>query len=67
MQIRKMIMVAAVAVAGFAGLAATTGGAEAAQIKSRDCKPIRIAIFKNRIHVRCAVIKSQAYTADIPY
>ena len=67
MDIRKMIMVAAIAAGGFAGLSAMAGSAEAAQIKSRDCKPTRIAIFKNRIHVKCAVIKSQAYTADIPY
>jgi hypothetical protein len=67
MHFRKIIMVAAVAMAGFTGLAVMAGSAEAAQIKSRNCKPTRIAIFNNRIHVKCAVIKSQAYTADIPY
>ncbi|MCH8203174.1 MAG: hypothetical protein IH996_08720 [Proteobacteria bacterium] len=67
MHIRKMIMVAALVVGGFAGLSAMTGSAEAAQLKSRACKPTRIAVFRNRIVVKCAVIKSQAYTEDIPY
>ena len=65
MHIRKMIMVAAVAVVGFSGLSAVSSSAEAAT--SRNCKPTAIAIFNNRIHLKCAVIKSQAYTEDIPY
>ena len=65
MDIRKIIMIAAVAVVGFAGLSAVSGGAEAAT--SRNCKPTAIAIFSNRIHLKCAVIKSKAYTEDIPY
>ena len=67
MNIHKILLVAAIAAGGFAGLMVVANNAEAAQIKARDCKPIRIAVFRNRIHVRCAVIKSQAYTADIPY
>ena len=65
MDIRKIMMIAALAVGGFAGLAAMAGSAEAAT--SRNCKPTAIAIFKSRIHLKCAVIKSQAYTEDIPY
>ncbi len=65
MDIRKMIMVAAIVAGGFAGLSAMAGSAEAAT--SRNCKPTAIAIFNNRIHLKCAVIKSQAYTEDIPY
>lgn len=67
MHIRTIVIAAALAVGGLAGATAMTGSAEAAMIKSRDCKPVAIAIFKNRIHLKCAVIKSKAYTADIPY
>ena len=65
MRTRKVIILAALVVSGFAGLSAMAGSAEAAT--SRNCKPTAIAIFNNRIHLKCAVIKSQAYTEDIPY
>ncbi len=65
MDLRKILVLAALVVGGFAGLSAMAGSAEAAT--SRNCKPTAIAIFNNRIHLKCAVIKSQAYTEDIPY
>lgn len=49
------------------GLAFVPGSAGAAQIKVRNCKPVEVAVFSNRIHVKCAVIQGQAYTGDIPY
>ena len=45
----------------------TTAAADAAQIKSRNCKVTEVAVFSNRIHVKCAKIDSQPWTGDIPY
>lgn len=41
--------------------------AHAAQIEYRTCKPVEVAVFKTRFHVRCEPIDGKAYTGDIKY
>lgn len=52
---------------GLAIAGATLIAATAAEAKARNCTPTEVAVLGNRFHVKCAVIKDQAYTGDIPY
>lgn len=38
-----------------------------ADTRTRVCQPVEVAVFQNRLHVRCAPISEQAYTSDIRY
>ncbi len=62
---RLSLTAAALAALGVGVIAAPSPAA--AQVQSRDCNPTEVAVFSNRIHVRCAPIPSKAYTSDIPY
>jgi|GEM_PF-2987744 len=42
-------------------------GLTVANAQGRACDPTEVAVFSNRIHVKCAPIKGKAYTKDIPY
>ena len=44
-----------------------SGTAAAEDIVSRACSPTEVAVFSNRIHVRCAPIEGQGWTKDIPF
>lgn len=39
----------------------------AEKVQSRSCKPVEVAVFANRIHVKCAPQADKAYTGDITY
>jgi len=49
-----------------AGVALVAGSGASAQ-QSRLCEVDQVAVFANRIHVKCVPIASAAYTKDIPY
>ena len=38
-----------------------------ADTRSRACKPVEVAVFGNRLHVRCEPINGQAYTSELRY
>lgn len=48
-------------------LAAPAGMALADKIDSRACKPVEVAVFASRLHVKCAPIAKKSETEDIVY
>ncbi|MBL1431189.1 MAG: hypothetical protein COA60_006755 [Robiginitomaculum sp.] len=64
----NFIKAGAIAIA-FLGLsfAATPISANKAKIMKRVCIPLSVAVFLNRIQVKCKKIPSKAYTEEITY
>lgn len=62
----SLIRFAVLAAAGCYGIAGATA-AQAQSSQSRLCNVDQVAVFENRIHVKCAPNADQAFTKDIPY
>lgn len=63
-QLNKNLIGIAVALASTFALSQS---ASAKEIMGRKCNPKEVAVYSNRIHVKCAPVQGKAYTNDIPY